>query len=395
LEETGSDNEEMTTPPHVIVLGLGIAGSSIAATLAARGYRVTALEQFSPLHERGSSHGDTRIYRRVPHEGEVYVQMAAASLEGWHAWSRLAGRPLLIQCGGIDAGPEDSPMVQAALHLCQRHSQPHEHLSAHAFNRRFPYFSLPRDWHVVYQPMSGILQPDATRTFLHALARSSGATLLHNTPVLGIEPRPTGVSVTTSASTISADWLIVSAGSWLPQLFPELNLPLQPERRVTAWHRPLAPANLTSGILPAFILDFDGGWYGMPTPDGRLKMGHDKHLRQLVLPDHPPAPPVHEDIAKLAPCVPTYLRGFHSHPEELKSCIYTLAPDHHFLIDRHPHHPNILLFSCCSGHGFKFAPVYGDIAASILEDQPLPWLPSLAQFSLTRSRTIPVTRFSD
>ena len=83
----------MPANPHVIVLGLGIAGSSIAATLAMRGFRVTGIEQFSPLHERGSSHGDTRIFRSVPHEGAVYVNMAAASYDGWNAWNRTVKEP--------------------------------------------------------------------------------------------------------------------------------------------------------------------------------------------------------------------------------------------------------------------------------------------------------------
>ena len=109
----------MPTQQHVIILGLGIAGSSIAATLASRGYRVTAIEQFSPLHERGSSHGDTRIFRPVPHEGPVYVAMAKACLPGWRIWNQAAGEDLYLECGGIDAGPEDSPMVQAAESLCK------------------------------------------------------------------------------------------------------------------------------------------------------------------------------------------------------------------------------------------------------------------------------------
>src|ERR1700735_131265 len=103
----------MAIEPRVIVLGLGVAGSSIAATLASRGFRVTGIEQFSALHERGSSHGDTRIFRRVPHEGEVYVEMAAMSYQGWQAWNRINREELFLECGGIDAGPESSAMVQA------------------------------------------------------------------------------------------------------------------------------------------------------------------------------------------------------------------------------------------------------------------------------------------
>ena len=158
-------------PAHVIVVGLGIAGSGIAATLARRGFQVTGVEQFAPLHERGSSHGDTRIYRRVPHEGDVYVGMASESLAGWRAWNGLAGEKLLVECGGIDAGPAHSPMVAAAEELCVRYGQAFELMSGETLNRRHGHFNLPGDWRVVFQPESGVVRPDATRSFLHRLAR--------------------------------------------------------------------------------------------------------------------------------------------------------------------------------------------------------------------------------
>jgi len=349
---------------HVIVLGLGIAGSSIAATLAARGFKVTGIEQFYTLHERGSSHGDTRIFRRVPHEGAVYVELAAASYEGWHAWNRIAGEELFIECGGMDAGPDSSAMVQAAEGLCRQYEQPFEVLNGEAFNRRYPRFQLPSGWRVVYQPRSGVVRPDATSAFLHRMARNSGATLLHDTSVLGIEYLRNGVQVRTADRTFTADFLVVAAGSWLPKLLPELAFPVSTERRVLAWFdaQPLADPR-----FPIFVLDADGGWYGMATPEGRVKIGHDKHLRQQIDPNVMPVPANAEDEDFLARCARQYLVGLAERPSAMKPCIYTLSEDHHFLIDRHPAHENVLVFSCCSGHGFKYAPVYGAIAADLID----------------------------
>jgi sarcosine oxidase len=378
----------MSGKPQVIVLGLGIAGSSIAATLAERGYEVTAIEQFGPLHERGSSHGDTRIYRRIPHEGAPYVELAAKSLEGWRAWSELAKDALLVQCGGIDAGSAESPMVQSSEELCRQYEQPFLALSGSEFNRESPHFCLPPDWRVIYQPSSGFVRPDATRTFLHRLAREFGAQLLFNTPILGIEPLSNGVRVRIASETLECEHLVVAAGSWLPKLFPELGLSLSPERRVIAWYSPLGPLDLTR--MPIFCLDADGGWYGMPTPDGRIKLGNDKHLRQTIDPDQPAAPPGPEDVQKISG-IWRYLTGFAHTPSEMKTCIYTVAPDQHFIIDRHPSHRNILIFSCCSGHGFKYAPVYGEIAADLLASTPSP---SLEMLRISASR-VPATRFEN
>src|SRR5215471_694434 len=130
----------MSTQPHVLVLGLGIVGSSIAATLAKKGFRVTAVEQYAPLHERGSSHGDTRIYRRVPYEGALYVDLAARSWEGWKAWGKLAGEDLLVACGGIDAGPAGSEIVTSARTLCAEYRQPCSSFTGQAFSQQYPVF---------------------------------------------------------------------------------------------------------------------------------------------------------------------------------------------------------------------------------------------------------------
>ena len=381
----------MAKQPSTIVLGLGIAGSSIAATLASRGHQVTAIEQFSPLHERGSSHGDTRIFRRVPHEGPLYVDMAAVSLQGWRTWNAMAGEDLYLPCGGIDAGPEGSHMVAAAENLCREYRQPFQLFSGTAFNREHPHFNLPAAWRVVYQSESGVVRPDATRAFLHRQARASGARLLFHDAVLAIEPSSANVQVQTMKETLTADTLVVAAGSWLPALFPELNLHLSIERRILAWHRPSSEQGRESlARMPIFIFDADGGWYGMPTPSGRLKIGHDKHLREAIDPSDQPILPNAEDVAKLSACIPTYFHGFERKPDEMKPCIYTITPDHHFLIDRHPSHSNILIFSCCSGHGFKYAPAYGEIAADLLASKPRP---ELTAFAL--HHTIPkINRFS-
>lgn len=375
----------------IVVVGLGIVGSSIAATLAERGYSVVAYEQFGSLHERGSSHGDTRIFRRVPHEGPVYVTLAARSFEGWRAWNRLSHAPLFWECGGIDAGPGESPMLSAAESLCRQYEQPFEILDGNVFNRRYTSFRLPADWKVVYQPASGVVCPDATRNFLHKLARAFGARLMHNARVLEIKPYSGGVQVITADEHINCDALIVAAGSWLPESFPDLKAYLTPERRVVAWYSFQNPLGSAFQRSPAFVLDADGGWYGMPTPGGQIKIGHDKHLREIVDPEAPVREPDATDAELLSDCIERYFTKVSCTPADMKSCIYTITPDRHFLIDRHEDYDNILFFSCCSGHGFKYAPVYGEIAASMLEGCAWPGLESFQRKRCSQA----ITRFSD
>jgi sarcosine oxidase len=214
---------------------------------------------------------------------------------------------------------------------------------------------------------------------------------MHDAAVSEIEYGRNGVSVRTAIEKVTADFLVVAAGSWLPRLLPELVFPVSTERRVLAWFESIAEEPLIDSRLPIFVLDADGGWYGMPTREGRLKIGHDKHLRQRIDPDALPIAAEATDESFLSRCVSQYLVGFSQRPASMKPCIYTLSDDHHFLIDRHPEHANVLVFSCCSGHGFKYAPVYGEIAADLLEGRQRN---DLAAFRLDRSGAA-ATRFGD
>jgi sarcosine oxidase len=211
---------------------------------------------------------------------------------------------------------------------------------------------------------------------------------LHGTAVLGIETTATGARVRTQSrtqnQTLDCDFLLVAAGAWLPSLLPELHFPVSVERRVLAWFTPDAPQPLADGRMPIFCLDADGGWYGMPTLEGQVKLGHDKHLRQSIDPDAATLLPNAEDAAFLARCPERYLARFQASPAAMKACIYTLSTDHHFLMDWAA--DRLLAFSCCSGHGFKYAPVYGQIAADLLSGREAPALFRIQRAAIVANR---------
>jgi sarcosine oxidase len=273
-------------------------------------------------------------------------------------------------------------MVTSARTLCAAYRQPCSSFTGQAFNQQYPVFRLPSAWDVVYHPGSGFVRPDATRAFLHRLATAAHATVRHDAGKAQIDLSPTGVRVHVAGETLTGDLLIVSVGSWLPKILPNLPLAFRAERRVMAWYRPETPFGRTAGELPIFILDADGVWYGMPTPDGMIKIGNHKHFSEPIDPDQPTKDPDGADLQRLAPCAQNYFTGLSKMPVALKQCIYTLTDDHHFVIDRHPQHPHVLIFSCCSGHGFKYAPEYGAIAADLVSGKPRS---DLAPFSLKRT----------
>src|SRR5512147_891899 len=165
----------------VAVIGLGIAGLSICARMALAGHEVMGFEQFDPMHTRGSSHGDTRIMRLTPGEGETYTRLAARAGEMWRWWEGLAGGPLIEWTGGLMAGPRGSAFVQA----CQRMSRKPAGLlrgdAIHPLTRG--YLAMPYEWDVFRQDDAGVVGADATRTFLLKQAPRLGAKLLCNAKI--------------------------------------------------------------------------------------------------------------------------------------------------------------------------------------------------------------------
>jgi len=351
-----------------IVIGLGGMGSASAYHLARRGARVLGLEQFEPLHERGSSHGLTRIIRLAYHEHPSYVPLLRRAYELWHDLEADAGRQLLIKTGSLEGGPEDGPMFRGALEAAQLHGLTHEVLGANEVAGRYPTWSgLDPSTKVVYQPDGGFLLSEATMEAHHDGARAAGAELRFGEAVHGWEPAGDSVHVTTGARTYEADRLVICAGAWVRQLVPQLERLAVPERQVLAWLTPLRPEAFTVARFPVFILDVEGGsYYGFPTHDGHgLKLGWYHHFREPIDPDDPDRSTRPDDEAALRSFVDRHLPDAAGPTEMLKACIFTNSPDEHFIIDRLADAPQVVVVSPCSGHGYKFCSVVGEIAADL------------------------------
>ncbi len=365
----------------IAIIGLGIVGSAVAAALAQTGHAVTAFEQFNPLHERGSSHGDTRIFRRVPFDGIEYIAMAEQSYPAWHDWNRAANEALFVETGGLDLGSTDAPSITASALLYREYKVPHAVMGYQDIMRRWPHFVLPQDVIGYFQPQSGYVRPDATMAFLHRQAKAHGALLHFNSTaqIEAIHPKPVIVA---DGFRQSFDYMVLASGGWLGQDFAPAQKWLRTERRVLAWLSPTAATaqQFTQGPVFTLVHEQDD-WYGMPTPDGLLKIGHHLHQQEPVKPGYAAAANA-ADTALLGKFM-HFLRGFNTRPTRMASCIYSLTPDNDFIIDTHPDADNILLLSCCSGHGFKYAPSYGHIAVAWVAGQ---WRRT-ARFALARLNT--------
>jgi sarcosine oxidase len=355
-----------------IVIGLGGMGSATAFHLARRGRRVLGLEQYGLLHDRGSSHGLTRIIRLAYHEHPSYVPLLRRAYELWHELEQLSGERLLITTGSIEGGPEDGPLFQGALEAARIHDLPHEVLDVAELRRRFPaYGDFEPSTHVVLQPDGGFLLAERTLLAHINQAVRHGAELHFHEPVLDWEPTADGgVRVASARATYEADRLVICAGPWAGRLVPRIAPLAVPERQVLAWLQPTRPELFAPDRFPVFVLDVeDGNYYGFPEHDvPGFKFGRYHHLREPMDPDDPDRATHPEDEAILRAFAARYFPGGAGPTILLKACIFTNSPDEHFVIDRLPDASQVSIAAGFSGHGYKFCSLVGEVMADLALD---------------------------
>lgn len=348
----------------VVVVGLGAMGSAALYHLARRNVRVLGIERFKPGHEHGSSHGQTRLIRLGYFEHPSYVPLLRRAYQLWRELEAEAAQRLLHITGIIEIGPPDGIVVAGTLAASRTHGLSHEVLAAAEAMRRFPAFCLPDDYIAVLQSDGGYLAVEtAIRTHL-ALARAAGAELRTNETALTIAPHASGVRINTDRAVIEAGAAIVSVGPWTKTLLPDLPVPLRVTRQVMAWFAPRAPTQFSR--FPVFLLESRHGiHYGFPLLENGMKVAKHYHRDETVQPDASNQMVSTDDEAVIRAALAEHLPDANGSLLSAKTCLYTMTPDGDFVIDRLPDCPNILVASPCSGHGFKFAGVVGEVLADL------------------------------
>ena len=355
----------------VIVVGLGAMGSAAAYHLALRGKRLLGLDRFRPPHDQGSSHGRTRIIREAYFEHTLYVPLVRRAYELWAELERESGQQLFLQTGGLMIGPPGGVLVTGAKRSAEDHKLQQEVLSAAELRRRFPVFEPTNDMVAVWEPRAGILFPERAIQTQLELAERLGAELEFEQPALKWEPDGQGVRVSTGSRWYRAHQLLLSAGGWMSSLLLNLPLPLQVERQVQCWFAPASHPQLFQPThFPIFILEHAPNrfFYGFPNLGDGVKAAihHEGEITQPELLRRQAQP---EDIAPVKALLTRFLPAAAGALRSTVVCMYTNTPDAHFILGYHPHCAQVLIASPCSGHGFKFAPVIGELAALLLDGQ--------------------------
>lgn len=349
----------------VIVVGLGAIGSAALRVLARRGVRALGIERFALGHDQGSSHGETRMIRLGYFEHPSYVPLLRRTYALWRELEAEANTKLLHITGIAEMGLPDSDVVTGTLAASRLHDLPHEVLSAKDAMRRFPAFRLPKDFVCVVQPDGGFVAVEAAMAAMIDQAKAAGAEIWSETLVQAVTPKGPGVRVTTSRGDVEAKSVIIAAGPWIGPLIPDL--PLRVTRQVMTWFAPREPALFKLGRFPVFLMRTPhGNHYGFPSVDGGLvKVAKHHHLDETVDPETVDRSISSQDEAAVRTAVAEHIPAADGPLTRAKTCLYTVTPDHDFIIDLAPGAPNLVVASVCSGHGFKFAPVLGEILADL------------------------------
>ena len=350
----------------VIVVGCGAMGSSISYNLARRGLKVLTLERFTLNHEFGSSHGRSRIIRLAYFEDPRYVPLLRRAFTLWDELAEKSGSQVIRRTGGLMVGSEEGRLVTGVLRSTREHSLPHRIFQAREAMNAFGALKLDEGHCAVYEENAGVLFPDRCISSFAKLAKESGCEFHFSERMTRWKPHPEAVEVETENGAYEADRLVFSTGAWTGSILPGL-LPLSCERQVQFWFDPPRDGSFSADRMPIFIMEEDSAhyFYGIPDVGHGVKVAR-THGGTPVDPEKLGKNVTESDLAPVSGFIQRRLPALSSEPIASAPCIYTNTPDSNFVVDYHPQDERVLVVSACSGHGFKFSSVIGEVAADML-----------------------------
>jgi sarcosine oxidase len=365
---------------RVAVIGVGGTGSAALRFLAQAGHQAVGFEQFQVGHDRGSSHGETRIIRYT-YPDVLYTRMMADAYPLWEALQEGAGEELFVRCGGLMFGPEDNQRLADTEASLIEARLPYEKLSPNAVKDRFPAIRLhPREIGL-YQKDTGFLRAGRCVRANARLAVEAGADLREKCAVQSVQPDGDTVRIQVDDAAETFDRVIVTAGAWMNRLLPT-TLPLRVTRQQVVYLKIADnPDALAPGRFPVWM-DAESRHYGFPA---------DGVIPGLKMAAHAPGAVVDPDRVRretdddyretMAAYGASRFEGLEPEVVSSHTCLYTNTPDEDFVLDRVEGAP-VWIVSGCSGHGFKFTVLLGKIAADLATGGAYPR--DLSRFSMSR-----------
>jgi monomeric sarcosine oxidase len=361
-------------------------GMATACALAAQpNVEVMVLERFRVGHDWASSHGLTRAIRHEYGDAAIYSEMVARSLPMWDTLARETGRTLYTETGVLTLGHPGDGHTLPGLDMMRARGLPTERLSTNECRRRFPQFRPDAYDAITWNPTGGMLHASECLVALTKRLTARGGTLREGAQVTRVEPLVQGGRVTlTDGTRLTADRVIVTAGPWVHDVLPELNLPIRPTRQQVCYFSDLPRPDLFAvGRFPIFLVGMNQ--YGFPLQGpgwfkvGLHAFGETANPNTGYKPDMDEVEAVRDFLRRVIPDAAEGRLAL------VDRCMYDATPDEDFILDHHPGGAGVVIGSGFSGHGFKFGLLIGELLAALARDMPSP-VP-LERFRLSRFAT--------
>lgn len=365
----------------VVVIGGGSTGCSILYHLAKAGVRDPLLMDMAPQLASGQTSRSTALVR-THYSSETLTRMALLSYRFFKDFAKeLPGRSAGYVETGLLVGADDASVkalrensaMHKSLGIDSRVMTP-EDLSRSGVEPMLDpsAFSL-----FAYEPHAGYAEPSTTAAAFASAAVELGADVLTGTRATKIQrlgSRPGGYSLSTTAGPLDCRKVVIATGVWSKPLFLELGveLPLKVSRHpVAVFGRPVGYL----GTRP-IVFDFPRSAYYKPEGNDLFFVGTlSSELDASGTESDPDAyneTVTYEEAADFSSSASvafpvmgkagTYRRGY--------AGLYDNTPDQHPVIDELSDRgfPGVFCVVGLSGHGFKLAPEFGRIAASLVKE---------------------------
>lgn len=351
-----------------IVVGAGVEGSATAYYLAKNGQKTMLVEQFPLPHSRGSSHGQSRITRKA-YTDDFYVKMMLEAYPRWTELETETGTSLFTQCGMLAMGTDGSNYIKEIRDALDKYHVPYEALSKEQLKTKYS-ISLPPDASGVLDPSGGILRADRAVRALQNQFLKFGGYIRDAETVTEIEPGAI-VRIRTKKGTYEARKLVLCLGSWAGSFLSkhlDVRFPFKTVKITVCYFQEKNEGQYSVDRFPTFSfkrsVPYDM-YYGLPAYEypGLLKIF--LHYGPEINPDYRDEKPDSSAQETSKKFVKSFFPEVKPNPVVTETCIYTMTPDEHFVLDRHPKWDNIIIGAGFSGHGFKLAPVVGRILGDL------------------------------
>lgn len=353
-----------------IVLGTGGAGSAALYHLAKKTDHVLGLDQFPAGHDRGSSHGETRVIRQAYFEHPDYVPLLERAYELWHELEAQVSSQLFFKVGLLEIGPSGGMLIEGVNKAARLHDLAVEEINEKELEKRFPGFRVPEGSEALFESNAGYLLVEKCVLSHLEMAQKTGATLRTGETILSWNIEDSGIiTVKTDKATYQADRLVITPGAWAPVLLNDLDLNLKVVRKHLHWYGESTNQKYhESQGAPTFFYETpDGCFYGFPMRDkSGLKIAEHTGGEAVTDPLNVDRSPDPVDQNRVEQFLKSNLPEVKLTRNRHSVCMYTLSQDENFIIDHHPEHDQVVFAAGLSGHGFKFASVIGEVLAQMV-----------------------------